>query len=125
MKPNKALKKRQDNTIVVKQPEESWAIRAEREAFINYPGSDQWEQRLIHKLYNYFSQPDKLTLDQYCRDNFIFRDTLHSWQEKYPDVREAVNRIKIFIADNRRQGTYNNQLNPLTFRDSFLYDPEA
>lgn len=118
-----ALNTNKDKKLINK-PADWWA-QVQNEEWQYFPEKLDWRNRLIYSMYRFFENPDALLLEEFCWEYKIHRDTLDKWARKYPDIKEAKDRVKIFIAMKRRKGVMKNELNAYAaFRDMHCYDPQ-
>ena len=62
---------------------------------------------------------------QFCIEYKIPYRTLKEWIEKYPEVKEAYNDVKLAVACHRRLGSMNKKLDgAYAYKDMHMYDPE-
>jgi len=103
----------------------TWIDFLDKETLSLYPGKDDWRQRLIYTMLKWSEKPTSLELMQFCMEYKIPRTTLKEWVNKYPEVKEAYDNIKLIIACHRRVGTMNKKLDgAYAYKDMHIYDPE-
>lgn len=93
-------------------------------AFQN-PTSDEWRKEFISKAINWAKQENSISLMGFLRQCDIKRMTFYDWVEKYPDVAEAYNEMKLLFADNRMTGAIFKRMDTwISQRGIGLLDPE-
>jgi len=71
----------------------------EQEAFMNYPGKDEWRNRLKYTLLEWVDSEEAETVMDFCAAYKIPRRTFYSWVEKYEDLRFVVDEVKLLLAN--------------------------
>ena len=102
----------------------SWADFMEGDAQRFFPGKDQWRRRLIHTLLTWADQEDSLELMQFCVKYKIPYRTFHNWLDRFPDLKEVFDQVKLMLGSRRRVGATHNKYNlTMILRDLHHYDP--
>ena len=103
----------------------TWTDFLSQETLCLYPGKDEWRQRLIYTMLVWSEKKTSLELMQFCLEYKIPRRTLKEWVDKYPEVKEAYENVKLALACHRRVGTMNKKLDgAYAYKDMHIYDPE-
>ena len=103
----------------------SWMDFLSKETLSIYPGKDEWRQRLIYTLLKWSEKKDSLEIMQFCIEYKIPYRTLKEWVEKYPEVKEAYDDVKLALACHRRIGSMTKKLDgAYAYKDMHIYDPE-
>jgi hypothetical protein len=122
------LKKKSSTTIVEQKGISKnihWAEAIYDTAGLYYPEKDDWRKRLVYSMFEWVKNPTSLMIEDFCFEYGICRRKLTFWKDKYPDVKAALEDIKIFIGARRRKGAILNQLNgQFAYRDMHMYDSE-
>jgi hypothetical protein len=102
-----------------------WADVICTESFMQFPESEGWRKRLIFTLFAWLENSDSLFIEDFCYEYKIPRRTLTFWKNKYEDIRNALEDVKIFIGARRRKGAMTFKLHYASaYRDMQCYDPE-
>lgn len=103
----------------------SWSESLKAESFMRFPDNAEWRQRFIDLLFKWVEDENELLIEDFCWKYKLSRNTLYEWRDKYEDIRQAVNEVKIKIGSRRRKGVMNFKLQQsATYRDMHMYDPE-
>lgn len=103
----------------------TWIDFLDKESLCLYPGKDEWRQRLIYTMLKWSEKQTSLEIMQFCMEYKIPRRTLKEWVDKYPEVKEAYDDMKLVLACHRRVGTMNKKLDgAYAYKDMHIYDPE-
>lgn len=103
----------------------SWHDYLSESAFQYYPEKDNWRKRLIYSLYEWIENKDNIEVMQFCMEYKIPYTTLKEWINKYPDVKNAYNDIKLMLASRRRIGVVRKDFDrEAVFKDLHTLDPE-
>ncbi|MGB6528494.1 MAG: hypothetical protein WBF33_10340 [Candidatus Nitrosopolaris sp.] len=104
----------------------SWMDFIKKESLLANPGRTEWRQRLIHSMLHWAQNDNALEIMQFCIEYKISYFTLKKeWVDKYKDIREAYDYVKMMIACNRRTGSMMKRLDgSYAYKDMHLYDPE-
>ncbi|HWY34855.1 MAG TPA: hypothetical protein VNX68_09425 [Nitrosopumilaceae archaeon] len=90
-----------------------------------FPEKDNWRQRLIHTMFEWTDGKDSWEIEQFCKEYKIPRTTLYFWRDKYPDIRKAIDEVKLILASSRRIGALTKRLDKdVVFKDIHKYDSE-
>lgn len=102
-----------------------WAQTMRNEAFNQFPGSEEDEERIIYTLYCWSDRADALELESFCFEHGYWRDWLWNWGQRSEKVKQAIDRVKIRLAHRRRMGCLTKKFdNATVFRSLWRYDPE-
>ena len=103
----------------------TWQDFLSKEVLALYPGRDDWRKRLIHTMLTWSEKKDSLEIIQFCLEYKLPRRTLQTWADKYPEIKEAYEDMKLHIACHRRIGSMNKKLDgAYAYKDMHIYDPE-
>ena len=103
----------------------TWVDFLSKETFSIYPGKDEWRQRLIYTMLKWSEKKTSLEIMQFCIEYKIPRRTLKEWVDKYPEVKDAYEDMKLALACHRRVGSMNKKLDgAYAYKDMHIYDPE-
>jgi len=85
----------------------------------------EWRDSFIATLYTFFEDPDRIVFEEFCMEYKIPRRTIYEWREKFPEIAEAVNEIKVLLGARRRKGAMTFKLHyQSSYRDMHIYDQE-
>lgn len=103
----------------------SWLEAKDWQAFIYDPKKEKWRQQLIASMFEFFQDESKVELEQFCFEYKLSRKVLYKWRQRYPDLEEAVDEIKLLLASRRRVGALKRQYDKeVVMKDLHTYDPE-
>lgn len=103
----------------------TWVDFLDKETLSIYPSRDDWRQRLIYTMAKWSEKSTSLELLQFCMEYKIPRTTLYQWTEKYPDIKEGYENMRLALACHRRVGTMNKKLDgAYAYKDMHMYDKE-
>jgi hypothetical protein len=103
----------------------SWADTLFNSALSFFPGKDEWRKRLIYSMFEWFDKPEHLLIEQFYLHHKIPRSTFYEWRDLYPDLKQALEDVKIFIGAKRRLGAMTFKLHYASaYRDMHCYDSE-
>ncbi len=90
-----------------------------------FPEKAQWRERLRYTMLIWCDNKDALEIDQFCIEYNIPRRTLYSWRDKYPDIKETIDDVKLIIASRRRVYAMTKKVDgAYAYRNLHQYDPE-
>ncbi len=90
-----------------------------------FPDKEGWRLRLRYTMLCWADENDKFEIEQFCREYQIPRRTLYFWRDKYPDIRQTIDDIRVNIGSTRRIGALTRKLDKdVVFKDIHKYDPE-
>jgi|SRR5579872_4741339 len=90
-----------------------------------FPEKAQWRERLRYTMLIWCDNKDALEIDQFCIEYNIPRRTLYSWRDKYPDIKETIDDVKLIIASRRRVYAMTKNIDGVyAHKNLHLYDPE-
>ncbi len=102
-----------------------WIEFIDKETLLAFPGRDDWRKRLINSMLTWSEKSTSLEVLQFCLEYKLPYNTLREWVIKYPDLKEAYENVKLFIACHRRVGSMNKKLDgAYAYKDMHMYDPE-
>lgn len=103
----------------------SWHDAIDKEAFIFFPSKHQWREKLIYTMEKFAELDSTLTVLQFTHKYKIPYQTLVTWVNKYPDIKEAYTLMKSAMAMRRQVGAIENKLNmAAAYKDMHRYDPD-
>lgn len=108
----------------------SWLDYLHEDSFRFFPAKAEWRKRLIYTMYQSLEDADKkgrepIDLMQLCRTYKIKYTTLIFWTTVHPDIKEAYDDYKLYLATNRRLGMAHKELDKeAILKDQHKYDPE-
>ena len=100
------------------------------DAFRFFPDKDAWRQRLIFSLYEWVESEDNkgrkpVEVMQFCKAYKIPYMTLFKWINKYDDIKQAYENVKMALACHRKVGAIYKEIDKeAAWRDLHKYDPE-
>ena len=94
---------------------------AMQQAEMMFPGKTEWRQKLMATMIIWSKDPTSLDLQGFCSQYDIFYDTLHSWLQKYEDMRASYEHVKLNIAHNRHNGAMTGKLTNNVYKDIHDY----
>jgi hypothetical protein len=90
-----------------------------------FPEKDSWRQRLRYTMLKWSENPNSVELDQFCIEYQIPRSTLYFWRDKYPEIKQTYDDVKLILASRRRVGALQRKYDKdVVYRDLYKYDPE-
>jgi hypothetical protein len=103
----------------------TWTDFLSQETLSLYPGKDEWRQRLIYTMLVWSEKKTSLEVLQFCMEYKIPYRTLKEWIDKYPEIKDAYDNVKLALACHRRIGSMNKKLDgAYAYKDMHMYDPE-
>lgn len=103
----------------------TWVDFLSQDTFNIYPGKDEWRQRLIYTMLKWSEKKSSLEIMQFCMEYKIPRRTLKEWVDKYADVKDAYEDMKLALGCHRRVGSMEKKLDgAYAYKDMHIYDPE-
>lgn len=121
------MSKKKDPTTEIKtlSKPRTWHEAMERQSWLYFPDKDEWRKRLINTMYEWAQSDDALEITQFCFEWKMRRQLLYEWRDKYPDIKEAMNEIKLYLGIRRRNGALLKRFDKdMALRDMHCYDPE-
>lgn len=102
-----------------------WSDLLSENAWKHNPEKDGWRARLRYTILEYFGDDTHLEFDEFCRDYKIAPRTFRFWKSKYPDLKETVDSVTIFLGLKRRLGCHINKYNMAScYKDMHTLDPD-
>ncbi len=103
----------------------TWQEMMDNESYQLFAGNHQRNERLIFTLYKWSESEDALDLTQFCMQYKIPRQSLYDIRDKYPEVRKAMDNVKLFLGCRKRVGAIKKIYDKeAVFKDMHKYDPE-
>lgn len=104
---------------------QTWHEYLSKEAFMFFPDKAEWRKRLIYTMLMWAEKEGSLELEQFYLQHKISRKTLYEWREKYEDIKEAIDEVKLILGSRRRIGAMTRKYDSkVVFKDMHRYDPE-
>lgn len=102
-----------------------WQTAIEAESFMNYPGKEEWRQRLIYTMLKWAELPTSETIMDFCIDYKLDVDTLKYWADKYPDLGKAYKIFKRILGNKSYKGAKHKIYDKdVVFKNLHTYDPD-
>ena len=122
----KRKNKPQDNTEIAQlSKNRSYKDLMHKDSLLYYPGKDEWRERLLFTMRKWTEETDHLEVQSFLFDHNIPYSTFKDWVDKFPDVKQEYDRMKLFIAVKRRELSMRNKINGnWAYRDMHRLDPE-
>lgn len=103
----------------------TWVDFVNKDQLLLFPGRDQFRQRFIQHLLTWSERDDALDILGFCLMYKIPRSTLYDWRDMYPDVKDALDNVSLFIGYRKRLGALKKDFDKeVAFRDMHALDPE-
>lgn len=103
----------------------TWHEALQRESWLYFPDKQDWRERLINTMYEWAQLDDSLEITQFCIEWKIPRRTLYGWRDAHPDIKQAIDDIKIILGNRRRLGVIHKKFDKdMVLKDMHCYDPE-
>lgn len=103
----------------------SWTDAIDDSVLSLYPSKDQWRQQFIGMFFQWAEKEDSLDIVQFSSSIKLRRCTLYDWANKYADVKEALDEVKLILAGRRRVGAMTRKYDKdAVYKDMHRYDPE-
>lgn len=103
----------------------SWLDFLDKDSLSAFPGRDEWRKRLIFTMLKWSEKSTSLEVLQFCMEYKIPYRSLKEWVDKYQDVKDAYEDVKLSLACHRRVGSMNKKLDGnYAYKDMHMYDPE-
>lgn len=95
------------------------------DAYMYFPDKLDWRNRFCATVMEWAEREDSLELVDFVLEIRMLRKTFNEWQEKYPDIKEAVDFARLMIGSRKRKGAlYRKYDKDVAFRDMHKYDPD-
>lgn len=102
-----------------------WQSAIEAESYMNYPGKEEWRQRLIYTMLKWAELPTSETIMDFCIEYKLDRDTLKYWADKYPDIGAAYKIFKRILGNKAYKGAKHRQFDKdVVFKNLHTYDDD-
>ncbi len=119
------MKKKNIDPNLLTKKSSWWEAMATGNALELFPGREDWKERLIYTLNTWADRKDALALEGFCEEYKLHRDQLYEMRDNYPEIKKAVDRVKVRIGHKRRMGALFKQFDAgVVFKDMHRYDPE-
>lgn len=103
----------------------TWRDFIENDAYMLFPGKQDWRKRFIYTLLEWASKDDSLEIVDFALEMKMRRQTIYEWANKYPDLKEALDHARMMIGSRRRKGALVRKFDKdVVFKDMHKYDPE-
>jgi len=103
----------------------SWNDYLNNRAYMQFPEKDDWRKRFTCTMLEWASQEDSLEITDFAIEMKMHRQTLYSWADKYPDIKEALDITRLILGSRRRKGALTRKYDKdMALRDMHCYDPE-
>lgn len=126
MKKKAVAKTKDNNTEVVElSNSRSWVDFVKNESYMLFPSNDDWRNKLKYSLIIWGLKEESLEIMQFCMEfKFAYR-TIKEWVDKYPDLCEVYDEVKLMLACRRRLGALKKVFDKeVVYKDMHKYDPE-
>lgn len=123
----KAKKKTDNHTIDVKPLTNvsTWSDFVANDAYMLFPGKQDWCQRFACTLLEWASKEDSLEITDFAIEMKMRRATIYEWANKHKDIKEAFDMAKLILASRRKKGALTRKFDKdVVFKDLHKYDPE-
>lgn len=103
----------------------NWMDYLDKETLQLYPGKDEWRKRLAYTMLKWAESKKSIEVLQFCMKFRIPYRTLKEWIDKYPDIKEAYEDMKLLISCNRKVRSMEKELDKdCAYKDMHILDPE-
>lgn len=102
----------------------TWLDARRRDSLDTRVKLKEWRELMINTMWDYLETNDQLLLEDFLLKYRIHRTTMWRWRQRYKDLDDEVQAIKIFIAARRKNGNYRGTLRDSVWKDMHEYDPE-
>lgn len=103
----------------------TWQSFLENDAFMLFPGKDDWRKRFACTLLTWASKEDSVEITDFALEMKMRRSTINEWAAKYPDLKDAYDQARLMIASRRKKGALIRKYDKdVVFKDLHRYDPE-
>jgi hypothetical protein len=103
----------------------TWCEYLNEDAFMMFPGKDDWRKRFMYTLLEWASKEDSLEITDFAIAMKMRRRTLYKWAEEYEDIKDALDNARLIIGSRRRKGALTRKFDKdVAFKDMHKYDPE-
>lgn len=82
----------------------SWHELIAGDALLQYPGRDEWRKRLIATMLQESASGDLVEVGEFMAKYRFNHKNFLNWCDAYPDLREAYELMKSYIATHRKAG---------------------
>lgn len=103
----------------------TWVDFINQDSLLLFPGRDEYRRRFIQLLLGWVERDDALDILGFCLMYKMPRSTLYKWRDMYPDVKDALDNVLLFIGYRKRLGALKKDFDKeVAFRDMHALDPE-
>ena len=103
----------------------TWREFMDNDAYMQFPGKDDWRQRFMYTLLEWASKEDSLEITDFALEMKMRRATIYDWASRYPDLKDALDFARLMIGSRRRKGALTRKFDKdVVFKDMNKYDPE-
>ena len=103
----------------------SWSDFIQNNAYMQFPQKDDWRKRFIYTFIEWASKDDSLEIMDFYVEMKMYRTTVYDWANKYPDVKDALDYVRLMLAARRRKGALLRKYDKdMALRDMHMLDPE-
>lgn len=103
----------------------TWIELIDAASYNMFPEKDDWRRRLMYTLFLWAEEEESLQLQDFCTQYKIPRSTLYEWRDKYNDLGEVVNQVKLILGARRLKGALKKDFDKeVVFKDIHKLDPE-
>lgn len=92
---------------------------------MNTPTRPEWRKRLIKTMYAWAEKQTSLEIMQFCIEYKLPRNRFYDWAARYPEIKDALNDMRLMISSNRKVGSMTKALDGnYAYRDMHMLDPD-
>lgn len=103
----------------------SWVDFLDKESLLLFPAKDDWRKKLAFTMIKWAEKKSSLEIMEFCIEYKIPRRTLLEWVEKYEDIKQVYEDMKLILASHRRVGSMRRKLDgQYAYKDMHVLDPE-
>ena len=103
----------------------TWREFMENDAYMLFPGKDDWRKRFIYTLLEWSTKEDSVEITDFALEMKMRRQTIYEWASRYPDLKDALDFARLQIGSRRRKGALTRKFDKdVVFKDMHKYDPE-
>jgi hypothetical protein len=126
MKSKSKGKTPQNNTDPIElSKSRTWENFIDKDVFLIYPGKNESRKRFMLAMLRWAEQEDSLEITDFAIEMRIRRQTIYEWAEKYQDLKETFEFVKLMLGSRKRKGALLRKYDKdVAFKDMHKYDPE-
>ena len=95
------------------------------DAYMYFPDKLDWRNRFCATVIECAEREDSLELVDFILEIRMGKTTFNEWQNRYPDIKEAVDFARLKIGSRKRKGAlYRKYDKDVVFKDMHKYDPD-